>query len=431
MTQINGLDNHKDSLHMFVNLSDVKEQPKNMKSSPISAISRHTTADARPEGTLNTSPLESFTGTTLPTFTMDLIHMQNVLHKEHVTLAENQTEFFSTVNEHSQTTQSNFPADEISSSDATEDVQKHLGRTSLSAVTGEKFSPIVHTDLSFSSTETQSLPKGSLQSGEGSEDISHGTTPFAESDSGVSAEFMSDLPVINRKRRIISPDSLSGLAQISDDICGTGNYTAEMSLNLERDIMPGDLIPALGNLRVVISLKTNNSQVNLEIKSCCLSPTVRLDEFNTTCCIFSRLPIDPHGIRLLPSVLSKSASFTISLFQMINYSTAYLHCDLSVCLRNRSECDKQCIQSRNAHLREEPGAIFRSMGNRISFGPVLKEADNSSFSETADDTEAVVVIISSVASCLLACLALLLVWMANRRCLQRSAYCWSRTLCEC
>jgi len=136
--------------------------------------------------------------------------MQNVLHKEHVTLAENQTEFFSTVNEHSQTTQSNFPSDEMSSSDATEDVQKYLGRTMLSAVTGENFSPIVHTDLSFSSTETQSLPKGSLQSREGSEDISHGTTPFTESDSGVSAEFMSDLPVINRKRRIISPDSLSG-----------------------------------------------------------------------------------------------------------------------------------------------------------------------------------------------------------------------------
>lgn len=53
-----------------------------------------------------------------------------------------------------------------------------------------------------------------------------------------------------------------------------------------------------------------------------------------------RLPIEPHGIRLLPSILSKRASFTISLFQMINYSTAYLHCDLSVCLRNHSECER-------------------------------------------------------------------------------------------
>ncbi|XP_048017191.1 uncharacterized protein LOC125249045 isoform X1 [Megalobrama amblycephala] len=431
ITQKSGQDNHKNSLssyHMFVNLSDVKEHPQNMTSSQISGISRHTTAVAQPEGALNTSLLESSNGTTFPLF---LFQMQNVLHKEHLTLTEDHTDFFSTVNQHSQTTQSDFPADEMSSLGATDEIQKHLGRTALSAVTGEKFSPLVHADLSFSSTEKQLLPNGSLPSRGGSEDISHAITPFAESDYGRSTEFVSDLPVINRKRRVTSSDSLSGLAQISDDICGTGNYTAEMSLNLERDIMPGDLIPALGNLRVVISLKTNNSQVNLEIKSCCLSPTGRLDEFNTTCCIFSRLPIEPHGIRLLPSVLSKRASFTISLFQMINYSTAYLHCDLSVCLRNHSECERQCLQHRNAHLREESRAIFSSTGNRISFGPVLKGADNSSASETADDTEAMVVIISSVACCLLACLALLLVWIGNRRCLQRSAYCWSRGLCEC
>lgn len=44
---------------------------------------------------------------------------------------------------------------------------------------------------------------------------------------------------------------------------------------------------------------------------------------------------------------------------------------------------QQCVQNRNVHLGEEAGAIFSSTGNRISFGPVLKEADNSSFSETA------------------------------------------------
>lgn len=44
---------------------------------------------------------------------------------------------------------------------------------------------------------------------------------------------------------------------------------------------------------------------------------------------------------------------------------------------------QQCVQRRNAHLQEEAGGIFSSMGNRISFGPVLKGADNSSFSEAA------------------------------------------------
>lgn len=201
-----GQDNHKNSLlshHMFVNLSDVKEHPQNMTSSQISGISRHTTAGARPEGALNTSPLESSSGKTFPLF---LFQMQNVLHKEHLNLTEDQTDYFSTVNQHSQTTQSNFPVDEMSSLGAIYDVQKHLGRTELSAVTGEKF----HTDLSFSSTEKQLLPNGSLPSRGGSEDISHGTTPFAESDSGRSTEFVSDLPVINRKREAISSDFLSG-----------------------------------------------------------------------------------------------------------------------------------------------------------------------------------------------------------------------------
>ncbi|XP_073779765.1 uncharacterized protein isoform X2 [Danio rerio] len=419
-----GHDYHKESVlphHELVNVSTLLKHPWKITSNRISGISRHKTAAARPEGALNPSPLESSTSLTSPLFH---VQTQNVLHKEHLSLTEDQTQFLSTLQEHSQTTQSNFALG------VTEDAEKQLGWIALSAVTGEKLSSVVHTDLSFSSTETQSLPKGSLQSRGGSADISHGATPFAESDSARSAELESDLPVINTKMGVIAADSLSGLAQISDDICGSGNYTAEMSLNLERDIMPGDLIPALGNLRVVISLKTNNSQVNLEIKSCCLSPTVRLDEFNTTCCIFSRLPIDPHGIRLLPGVPSKKASFTISLFQMINYSSAYLHCDLSVCLRNHSDCER-CVQRRNAHLQEEAGGVFSRMGNRISFGPVLKGADNSSFSEAADDTEAVAVIISSVAGCLLACLALSLVWMANRRCLQRSAYCWSRASCEC
>ncbi|XP_066502084.1 uromodulin-like 1 [Hoplias malabaricus] len=234
---------------------------------------------------------------------------------------------------------------------------------------------------------------------------------------------MSDMPVMQRRMRIASPGFLSGLAEISDDICGSGNYTAEMRVTLERDIMPGDLIPALGNLHVVINLKTNNTQVNLAIKSCCLSPTVRLDEFNTTCCLFSRLPIDPQGIHLLPSVLSKRASFTISLFQMINYSTAYLHCDLSVCLRNSSECER-CQQHRNTHSTDDSEIISSNRGNRISFGPVLKETDDTSFVDTTgmDSTEAAV-ILGSVSGCFVFCVALFLLWVIYRHHFQRSEHC--------
>ncbi|KAK5929344.1 hypothetical protein CgunFtcFv8_010581, partial [Champsocephalus gunnari] len=127
---------------------------------------------------------------------------------------------------------------------------------------------------------------------------------------------------------------------LDDDLCGSGNYTAEMSLNMGSDVEPGDAVPALGNIRVVINLKTNNSQINLKVTSCCLSPTIQPDTTNSTCCHFSRLAAEPTWITLLPSTLSTSSSFTISLFQMINYSVVYLHCDLSVCLRNRSLCER-------------------------------------------------------------------------------------------
>lgn len=81
---------------------------------------------------------------------------------------------------------------------------------------------------------------------------------------------------------------MSSVSEVSDDLCGSGNYTAEMSLNQGRGVEPGDAVPALGNLRVVISLKTNNSRINLGVTSCCLSPTIQPDPTNSTCCLFSR-----------------------------------------------------------------------------------------------------------------------------------------------
>ncbi|XP_036070772.1 uncharacterized protein LOC112149638 isoform X2 [Oryzias melastigma] len=80
---------------------------------------------------------------------------------------------------------------------------------------------------------------------------------------------------------------LSGVTEVSDDSCGTGNYTAEMSLNVGKSVDPGDALPSQGSLKVVINLKTNNSQINLAVTSCCLSPTIQPDLSNSTCCLFS------------------------------------------------------------------------------------------------------------------------------------------------
>ncbi|KAK1145948.1 uromodulin-like 1 isoform X1 [Acipenser oxyrinchus oxyrinchus] len=208
---------------------------------------------------------------------------------------------------------------------------------------------------------------------------------------------------------------LSGLAVVSDDICGSGNYSAEMNLNLGRELTPGDVIPPQGNLNVDINLKTNNSQIHLEIRSCCLSPTAQPDEINSTCCTFARLPLDSKDIRLLGGQ-SKRASFTIQLFQMINYSTAYLHCELGICLKNHTECETQCFKQRK--LYTEQGAIqsLRRSGNLISFGPMLKrsaEPSQEQYGSTA--MKRIIILLGCVLGGSLLTCTFLFVWLAHRR----------------
>ncbi|MEQ2294198.1 hypothetical protein AMECASPLE_001571, partial [Ameca splendens] len=224
----------------------------------------------------------------------------------------------------------------------------------------------------------------------------------------------SELPRLNQRRRTSPHQYVSGVTEISDDLCGSGNYTAEMRLKMGRILEPGDVVPAHGNLQVIINLKTNNSQINLGVTSCCLSPILQPDVTNSTCCLFSRPAAELSGITLLPSALSTSASFTISLFQMINYSVVYLHCDLSVCLRNHSDCERQCLQRRNAFPFEDAGTV---VANRISFGPMLKQANNSTFPSEIDPSELdlVLVFISLAIGFSLISVMLLLVWLAYHR----------------
>ncbi|XP_014862955.1 PREDICTED: uncharacterized protein LOC106930114 [Poecilia mexicana] len=220
----------------------------------------------------------------------------------------------------------------------------------------------------------------------------------------------SELPRLNQRRRTSPHQYVSGVTEISDDICGSGNYTAEMRLKMGRSVEPGDVVPARGNLRAIINLKTNNSQINLGVTACCLSPTRQPDFNDSTRCLFFRPGAEPPGITLLPSALSTSASFTISLFQMINYSVVYLHCDLSVCLRNHSDCERQCAS-------EGADTVAANLRNRISFGPVLKQAKNSTFPTEIDPSQLdlVLVFVSLVVGVSLVSLLLLLVWLAYHR----------------
>ncbi|PWA20389.1 hypothetical protein CCH79_00003819 [Gambusia affinis] len=202
----------------------------------------------------------------------------------------------------------------------------------------------------------------------------------------------SELPRLNQRRRT-SPHHVT---EISDDVCGSGNYTAEMRLEMGTSVEPGDVALTRGNLRVIINLKTNNSRINLGVATCCLPAA------------------EPSGITLLPSSLSSSASFTISLFQMINYSVVYLHCDLSVCLRNHSDCERQCLQQRSVFPSEGADTVTANLQNHISFGPVLTQAKNSTFPTEIDPSQLdlVLVFVSLVVGFSLISLLLLLVWLA-------------------
>lgn len=56
--------------------------------------------------------------------------------------------------------------------------------------------------------------------------------------------------------------------------------------------------------------------------------------------VLARLLPECRHIQLLQSSEPRAASFTIQLFQMLNHSVAYLHCELSVCLHGKPGCEQ-------------------------------------------------------------------------------------------
>ncbi|MED6282505.1 hypothetical protein CHARACLAT_032848 [Characodon lateralis] len=75
---------------------------------------------------------------------------------------------------------------------------------------------------------------------------------------------------------------------------------------------------------------------------------------------------------------------------------------------------QQCLQRRNAFPSEDAGTV---VANRISFGPMLKQANNSTFPTEIDPSELdlVLVFISLAIGFSLISVTLLLVWLAYHR----------------
>ncbi|XP_019402676.1 PREDICTED: mucin-5AC-like [Crocodylus porosus] len=192
---------------------------------------------------------------------------------------------------------------------------------------------------------------------------------------------------------------LDGFAVVSDDTCGSGNYTARMSLRPAAEAAPGAhaLLSSPETFLAVIALQSNGSHPVLRIRACCVTPTSRTPGPEAACCLFpgagfeagkphglaaagsettfpipTRVPFDCRHIQSLHGGQSRAASFTIQLFQMLNHSVAYLHCELNICLSSSPGCEQGCLDGAEAASQPSGRSSSGSPHNLVSVGPVRK-----------------------------------------------------------
>ncbi|XP_062450684.1 uromodulin-like 1 [Rhea pennata] len=179
----------------------------------------------------------------------------------------------------------------------------------------------------------------------------------------------------SRQRSVLQSDDvlLNGHAVVTD-VCGSGNYTVQMSLRpaTEASSEVHGPFPSQETYLVLITLQSNSSHPVLQIQSCCVTPMSRPEGPDATCCLFHRLPSECRHIQLLQSSQSKDASFTVQLFQMLNHSVAYLHCELNVCLRGKTGCEQDCFESVEMLPPPTNRNSYGNLHNLISFGPILR-----------------------------------------------------------
>ncbi|XP_077775945.1 uncharacterized protein LOC144325710 [Podarcis muralis] len=169
-------------------------------------------------------------------------------------------------------------------------------------------------------------------------------------------------------QRVMRSDDvfMDGFAVVSDDACGSGNYTAEMSL---QTVAMGKTPSLPSNFLAQIVLQDNRSRPTLSVKSCCVTPTSRPAGPEAACCLFPRSLRECAHIQVLQNSKSQTANFTIQLFQMVSHTVAYLHCELSVCLSDDAGCEQSCLSTLSKPSSRDS---YQTRHNIISFGPVPK-----------------------------------------------------------
>ncbi|XP_010220220.1 PREDICTED: uncharacterized protein LOC104574654 [Tinamus guttatus] len=213
-------------------------------------------------------------------------------------------------------------------------------------------------------------------------------------------------------------DLLNGHAVVTD-VCGSGNYTALMSLRpaTEASSEVYGSLPPQETFLALIALQSNSSHPVLQIRSCCVTPTSRTEGPDAACCLFHRLPSDCRHIQLLQTRQSRSASFAIQLFQMLNHSVAYLHCELNVCLHGKTGCEQDCFESVEMLPPQRVSNSYGNLQNLISFGPILRMKNKFLYKpvEGPDSAMLVPILLGSLTGFVVLGGAFLSLWLHHRR----------------
>ncbi|XP_013042653.3 mucin-19-like isoform X1 [Anser cygnoides] len=225
----------------------------------------------------------------------------------------------------------------------------------------------------------------------------------------------------SRQRRVLQQDGavLSGIAVVSDEACGSGNYTVQMSLRPAAEASPElqGSAPPQDAFLASLAVRSSSSQPVLRVRSCCVTPSSSPGGPSAVCCLLPRLLSECRHIQLLQSSEPRAASFTIQPFQVLNHSVAYLHCELNVCLHGKPGCEQGCFDSveplPQPGDRNSPGQLH----NLISFGPVLRTKDRFLYKpvEGPDSAMLVPVLLGSLTGFAVLGSAFISLWLHHRR----------------
>ncbi|TRZ15910.1 hypothetical protein HGM15179_011258 [Zosterops borbonicus] len=204
------------------------------------------------------------------------------------------------------------------------------------------------------------------------------------------------------------------LAVVSDS-CGSGNHSVRLSLSPAGDTGTAGS-DTQDTFLALVALQSNSSRALLQIHSCCVSPSASPGAAGAQCCLFSRLPWDCTHIQLLKGGSSRASSFSIQLFQMLNHSVAYLHCQLRVCLPGQPGCEQGCLESVEPLPQPSDRTSHGHLHNLVSLGPVWRMNNRSLYKPVEGAGPAVLlpVLLGSLTGCAVLGSAFMGLWLHQR-----------------